>query len=122
MYKEGNVTVMVADMGRAVRFYSETLGLPLAAQHGDAWAEIRAPGLVIGLHPLGDQPLNPDPNGRLSIGLHVDDLDAVVAGLAERGVSFAGPIAEGGYTRLAYFTDPDDNPLYLWEAGQAQHH
>ncbi|MFP7335900.1 VOC family protein [Shouchella clausii] len=48
MFKSGNVTVMVANMKKVVKFYAETLGLEL--QHGDGhFAQIAAPGLTIGL-------------------------------------------------------------------------
>ena len=34
MLKEGNVTVMISDMDRAIRFYTEALGLKLKYRHG----------------------------------------------------------------------------------------
>ena len=53
MFSRGNVTVYVSNMDRAVRFYSETLGLKLAYRFGDHWASIEAgTGLTIGLHPV----------------------------------------------------------------------
>src|SRR5713101_6395731 len=49
MFSGGNVTVYVSNMDRAVRFYSETLGLKLAYRFGDHWASIEAgTGLTIG--------------------------------------------------------------------------
>jgi hypothetical protein len=38
-----------------------------------------------------------------------------MATLRERGVRFAPHIAEDGPVRLAFFGDPDHNPLYLVE-------
>ena len=49
MYKSGNVTLMVADMDRAVGFYVEKLGLELKVRYGNEWAEV-APGITLGLH------------------------------------------------------------------------
>src|SRR5262249_14061625 len=37
MYSSGNITVYVSNMDRAVRFYSEVLGLRLAYRFGDHW-------------------------------------------------------------------------------------
>jgi catechol 2,3-dioxygenase-like lactoylglutathione lyase family enzyme len=45
MIKEANVTVMVSDLNRAIKFYTETLGLKLVSQYQTHWAEIQAPGL-----------------------------------------------------------------------------
>ena len=42
MYSSGNVTVYVSNMDRAVKFYSETLGLKLAYRFGDHWASVEA--------------------------------------------------------------------------------
>ena len=56
MFSGGNVTVYVSNMDKAVRFYSETLGLKLAYRFGDHWASVEAgKGLTIGLHPASAQ-------------------------------------------------------------------
>ena len=57
-------TLFVSDMERAVAFYTEVLGLPLA--------------------------------------------------LSARGVEF-GAVSSDGMLKIAHFTDPDGNPLYLCE-------
>src|SRR5215469_833122 len=55
MISGGNVTVFVTNMDRAVRFYTETLGLKLAYRFGDHWASVEAGrGLTIGLHPSSE--------------------------------------------------------------------
>lgn len=51
MYAESNVTVMVSDMGKAVRFYTETLGLPLRMRWEDEYATVEAPGCSSGSTP-----------------------------------------------------------------------
>jgi catechol 2,3-dioxygenase-like lactoylglutathione lyase family enzyme len=113
MITNANLTILVSDMNRAITFYAETLGLERGPQYGDEWAEIRAPGVSIGLHPSGKRPMVE--HGRhMTIGLRVDDLDASVKQLEARGVRFTPAPADRG-SRLAYFTDPDGNPLYLIE-------
>lgn len=114
MFVESNVTVMVSDLDRAVAFYTEVLGLTLKGRYGDHWAEVEAPGLRIGLHPTS-QPPSPDAAGGLSIGLGVADLQEGMATLKARGVQFAPPREDEGEIRLAFFRDPDGNPLYLTE-------
>jgi len=115
MFTQGNVTVMVRDMGRAVEFYTKTLGLPLKQQYGEHWAEVEAPGLTIGLHPASAKAPPPGAAGALSIGLGVERIDDAVQELGAKGVKFPRGIDADGFVRLAHFTDPDGNPLYLSE-------
>jgi len=120
MFKGGNVTIYVADMDRAVAFYSETLGLRLTFRAGDHWAGIDAgDGLQIGLHPASRRTPAPGTAGAVTVGLSVDEpIDHVVELLKQRGVAVEGPVfdAEGRLT-LAYFTDPDGSPLYMADFG-----
>jgi catechol 2,3-dioxygenase-like lactoylglutathione lyase family enzyme len=51
MIKDANVTVIVSDIKKAIRFYVETLGLELKANYSDQYARVQAPGVIIGLHP-----------------------------------------------------------------------
>src|SRR6478672_5402165 len=110
-------TIYVSDMDRAVKFYTEALGLKLQYQAGPEWASIDAGrGLVLGLHGArGEQPLAGQ-SGSISVGLLVDEpLDRVVETLKGRGVEFRGPIRDDTAIRLAFFGDPDGNDLYLCE-------
>ncbi len=113
MFTEANVTVMVTDLDRAVQFYTEVLGLALKQRMGDGWAEIEAPGLTIGLHPANAHGPQPGQTGSLSIGLGVAALEPAMVALQAKGVVFAPRISEDGPVRLAFFSDPDRNPLYL---------
>jgi catechol 2,3-dioxygenase-like lactoylglutathione lyase family enzyme len=116
MFQQCNVTVMVADMERSVRFYTEALGLPLGFRAGDEWAQIEAPGLTIGLHPTRESAPSAPPDGRLSLGFGVRDLGATIGELRQRGIPIADPgDQQPGGDRLVYFADPDGTPLYLIE-------
>lgn len=72
-----------------------------------------ARGVRIGLHPGGKRPLA-EHSRHYTIGLRVDDLDEAVATLEARGVVFQ-PSRQDRGSRIAYFADPDGNPLYLIE-------
>jgi catechol 2,3-dioxygenase-like lactoylglutathione lyase family enzyme len=112
----GNVTVLVSNMDRAVRFYTEMLGLKLAYRFGDHWAAVEVGrGLTIGLHPAsGESPAGK--KGSMSIGLELTgSIHEAVAELQAKGVQFHGPIREGKSGSFAYFDDPDGNTLYLTE-------
>lgn len=120
MLKAGNVTAAVSDFDRAIGFYTETLGLQLKYRMGDHWAEVATDGLTIGLHPQMEGQ-KPGTQGSLSIGFVVDSIDPAVAKLQERGVSFHGPVQDTDFVKLAFFADPDGNPLYLCEVKPAAH-
>jgi catechol 2,3-dioxygenase-like lactoylglutathione lyase family enzyme len=119
MINGGNATVFVADLDRAIDFYTATLGLKLRLRASADWAEVEAgPDLVIGLHrdPGGDDRGAP-PSRAIRLGLRVDGpLEHLLERLSARGVALSG-IQEDDKSpvRLAHFADPDGNPLYLYE-------
>ncbi|MFD0870271.1 Predicted enzyme related to lactoylglutathione lyase [Chlamydia abortus] len=113
MFKSGNVTVMVADMKKAVQFYIETLGLELQHEGDGHFAQIAAPGLTIGLlHLAGEQGSEPVKSGSMSIGLEVEEMGSAIATLKSRGVDFHDAV-DGKAAQVVHFSDPDGNTLYL---------
>ncbi len=120
MITSGNATVMVRDFERALRFYTETLGLRLLYRAGQEWAEIAAgEGLTIGLHAWGGRGPEPGAASGISLGLTVAAIESAVAELTRRGVAFRGQVADNENVKLAFFADPDGNPLYLCEVKAA---
>ena len=115
MIKEANVTVIVSDLNRTIRFFTETLGLKLKSHMEGEWAEVQASGLTIGLHPAEEHGPQPGKSESLSIGFVVDNLEQSMAELKRKGVVFAPEIVKDGPVQLAFFSDPDKNPLYLCE-------
>ena len=113
----GGPTIYVSDLERAVRFYTQTLGLGLLYRAGDHFAMVDAGGgLNIGLHPSGPKSPKPGARGSISVGFNVvAPIDQVVESLMARGVQFRGPIQDDTAVRLAFFGDPDGNDLYLCE-------
>lgn len=116
MITGGNATVFVSNMDRAVRFYTEVLGLRLTNRFGDHWATVDAgKGLTIGLHPASAKYPAPGTKGGMMLGLEIGtSIEQAVALLTERGVSVSGIIRapEGNFVDME---DPDGNPIYLWE-------
>ena len=118
-------TIFVNDLGRSVDFYTKILGLRLIYRAGDHFASIDAgAGTTLGLHPASPSAPAPGTPGATQVGLNVDKpIEDVVATLEARGVQFMsrgtdeqnGAIIEDGPVKLAYFADPDGNPLYLCE-------
>lgn len=114
MIRGGLVTLFVRDVGHAVRFYVETLGMKLVEQAGSGWAVIDAgEGFHIALHERGDRV---EGEGRgpsaASVGLYPKvPIREAIAIYENRGVKF--DVKDEGAVTLAHFRDPDDNPLYL---------
>lgn len=119
MFSSGNVTVYVSDMERAVRFYSETLGLKLAYRFGNHWASVElGKGLTIGLHPASGQ-MPAGRKGSMAIGLELSgSIHEAVKALEAKGVRFQGVVNEGKAGAFIGFEDPDGNQLYLTELNQ----
>jgi predicted enzyme related to lactoylglutathione lyase len=120
MINGGNATVMVRDFDRALRFYTETLGLNLLYRAGDEWAEVMAgKSLTIGIHLWSGHGPAPGAASGLSIGFTVDAIEPAITSFKGRGVAFHGPVQDNDNVKLAFFTDPDGNPLYLCEVKAA---
>jgi catechol 2,3-dioxygenase-like lactoylglutathione lyase family enzyme len=110
--KEANVTVMISDMNRSINFYVDTLGLKVKSRYGDQFAEVKCPGLTIALHPAVERGPRPGNSESLSVGFGVEDIDDSMSKLKSKGVSFSR-VSNDGPVKLAFFKDPDGNPLYL---------
>jgi catechol 2,3-dioxygenase-like lactoylglutathione lyase family enzyme len=115
MFSSGNVTIPVVNMDRAVKFYTETLGLRLAYRFGDHFASVELEkGLTIGLHPAQAERPAEARRGGPAIGLELSGtIEDAMKTLEARGVKFHGTADQGKAGKFAYFEDPDGNPLYL---------
>ena len=115
--------VPVSDVEAAIRFYGETLGLELQERRDDLpenrEAEFRAgQGTLLVYESVGA-----GKSRHTVAGFRVDDVDAAVTTLRERGVEFEdydlpelkteGGVAEGGDVRAAWCRDPDGNLLAI---------
>lgn len=68
--KDTNVTIMVANMDTAIKFY-ESIGFTLKQRWDNHYAMICALGITIGLHPMNKSEPN---SGTVSIGFMVDKI------------------------------------------------
>jgi lactoylglutathione lyase len=103
--------VFVSDMGRAVAFYRDTLGLPLRFESPN-WTEFGTDGATLALHQAGGVgPLSSGPSepsaGSCRPGFQVTDLDQFHSRMVAHGVPCVQkPKAVFG-ARVAQYTDPD---------------
>lgn len=105
------VAIAVSDKERARRFYQETLELkPDHTTMEGAWVEYDLGGTTIGVgcHPAW----KPSQEGT-SVAFEVDDFDATLKKLSERGIAFDIPKTETPVCWMAQFRDPDGNKLLI---------
>ena len=116
-YRLYAVRVFVRDWDAAVRFYTETLGIPLAFRNDDiGWAELDTGEGRLALERLdADDPEAGSLVGRfVGVSLAVPDVHAAHAELTERGVEFVGaPEIQPWGGVLAHLRDPEGNVLTL---------
>lgn len=107
----GFVAIAVTDKERANRFYRETLELKpgMTAMEG-AWTEYDLGNVTIG---VGSHPDWQPPRDGTSIAFEVDDIDAEIKKLKERGVNFDMDKIETPVCFMAQFRDPDGNKLLV---------
>jgi catechol 2,3-dioxygenase-like lactoylglutathione lyase family enzyme len=116
-YKLHAVRIFVSDWSRALEFYAETLGMPVAfANEAMGWAELATEGSHLALERAApDDAESRELVGRfLGVSLQVPDVAAAYTELRSRGVDFVEPPERqpwGG--TLAHFRDPDGNVLTL---------
>ncbi|HSU29256.1 MAG TPA: VOC family protein [Chitinophagaceae bacterium] len=107
--KDSSITIYVTDMDKAILFY-QSLGLLLKNRWGDHYAELTAPGLVIGLHPTKNG--EPAPGaGNISIGFTTDEFEEVSSFLKDLHIKVTPREEEGG--QFLHFNDPDGTALFF---------
>lgn len=115
--KVGAVIVLVSDMERSVKFYKETLELPIKTQSDD-WTEFFHKDTTIALHPIKKKTKDSQEDGReksVLIGFMVGDLDNVVTTLKKRGVTFFKEPREETFGKHTIVEDPDGHLISIAE-------
>jgi uncharacterized protein len=119
------VTVGIADLARARRFYVDRLGWRPGFENGDV-IFFQLPGSVLALWSreslAADAKISPSGFGGIALAQNVrrrEDVDAVLATAARAGAKILKPAEDapwGGYT--SYFADPDGHPWEIaWNPG-----
>jgi catechol 2,3-dioxygenase-like lactoylglutathione lyase family enzyme len=119
--KVGTICVPVSDQERAIEFYVETLGLEKRTDvpfgDGYRWVEVGPAGADTTIAIVPPPPGNPTGNAQTGICLNTDDVDAVHADLASRGVDVDAEVSRMGdpVPPMFWFRDPDGNTLMVVE-------
>jgi predicted enzyme related to lactoylglutathione lyase len=107
------VALSTKDLDAAVKFYRDTLGLPMSVHLEErSYAEFETGNLTLSVIDAEKMGMEHQVRGH-EIALQVDDLEAARKTLEERGVSFRGDTIDTGVCHMGLFNDPDGNPLML---------
>jgi catechol 2,3-dioxygenase-like lactoylglutathione lyase family enzyme len=117
------ITLFVEDLEAVKRFYREVFGLPIAFEDDDS-AVFNFGNTIVNLlkTPAARELIEPavvarrDAGARFQFTIEVDDVDAMCAQLATRGVALLnGPMDRPWGVRTASFSDPGG---HIWEIAQ----
>jgi catechol 2,3-dioxygenase-like lactoylglutathione lyase family enzyme len=98
------------DAERARAFFRDVLGFEhVDAGHG--WLIFRLPPAELGVHPTPGEP----PSGRAELYLMCDDVQATVAELTAKGVTFTSPVTEAGFGLVTTLAVPGAGELGLYQ-------
>lgn len=112
----------VSDVAEAARFYGKTLGMEISEEQGLLFLHISEERMIL-VYPKPDHA----PASYTILNFPVDDIEAAVDDLTERGIGFLRYEGfdqdEKGIARgdegppIAWFTDPSGNVLAVLEDG-----
>ena len=112
----GNVILAVKDLDTSIKFYHETLGMPIKNERRN-WVDLGTTGAILSLHPASITAPHTGTsidNGVL-IGLTVGDLSSAIDELRSKGVKIYRDIQEREAGKNAIVLDPDDYMISLFD-------
>ena len=104
----------VTDVARAREFYEGALNLKPASvfeHEGKTWLEYEVGPHVLAISNMSED-WKPSPNGG-GVALEVEDFDAAIAALKEKGVKFYAEPFASPVCRMALIADPDGNSICI---------
>lgn len=113
--KVGAVILLVSNMEKSIKFYSDTLELPVKTRSKD-WTEFFNNDTVLALHPAPEKKKKMLKTGSGTlVGFEVTDLDSTVKKLKEKRVKFFKRPKEEPFGKHAIVQDPDGHLISIAE-------
>ena len=109
----GDVILLVSNMEKSVKFYRDTLGLPIKTKSKD-WTEFFNNDTVMALHPAKKKSNIKTGSGML-VGFEVGELEATVKKLKEKKVKFFKKPKKEPFGKHAIVKDPDGHLISIAE-------
>ena len=117
-----NVRYMVDDVDESIAFYTEMLDFEVLTSASPAFADVKRGNLrllLAGPKSSAGRPMpdgaKPRPGGWNRIHFIVDDIDAEVARLREKGATFRNDVVSGPGGKQILLEDPSDNVVELFQ-------
>lgn len=114
--ESGEVILYVTDMASSVRFWNDQVGLEIISHPesheswiDEHWVVLDAGGFNLCLHPGGIFVAE----SHSAFSLLVDDLEAALAGLSERGINHSGVLNPHPGVVFAELRDPDGHLFFV---------
>lgn len=112
--KVGAVILLVSNMEKSIKFYSEIIELPIKTRSKD-WTEFFNNDTVLALHPAPKKKGILKTGSGTLVGFEVTDLGSTVKKLKEKRVKFFKRPKEEPFGRHAIVRDPDGHLISLAE-------
>ena len=111
--KVGAVILLVSNMDKSIRFYRDTLGIPIKTKSKD-WTEFFNKDTVLALHPAKKKSSIKTGSGML-VGFEVGDFDSTVQTLKQKKVKFFKKPKDEPFGKHAIIRDPDGHLVSIAE-------
>ncbi|MDQ5860059.1 MAG: VOC family protein [Thermoproteota archaeon] len=115
--KVGAVILLVSNMEKSIKFYSDTLELPVKSRSKD-WTEFFNNDTVLALHPAPEKKKMLKTGSGTLVGFEVTDLDSTVKKLREKRVKFFKRPKEEPFGKHAIVQDPDGHLISIAELNE----
>jgi lactoylglutathione lyase len=112
--KVGAVILLVSNMEKSIKFYSDILELPVKTRSKD-WTEFFNNDTVLALHPAPKKKKTLKTGSGTLVGFEVTDLDSTVKKLKEKRVKFFKRPKEEPFGKHAIVQDPDGHLISIAE-------
>jgi lactoylglutathione lyase len=111
--KVGAVILLVSNMEKSIKFYRDTLELPIKTKSKD-WTEFFKNDTVLALHPARKKS-NLKTGSGILVGFEVSDLGSTMKKLREKNVRFFKRPKEEPFGKHAIVQDPDGHLISIAE-------
>ncbi|HEU0145151.1 MAG TPA: VOC family protein [Nitrososphaera sp.] len=112
--KVGAVILLVSNMEKSIKFYSDILELPIKSRSKD-WTEFFKNDTVLALHPAPEKKKMLKTGSGTLVGFEVTDLDSTVKKLKGKRVKFFKRPKDEPFGKHAIVQDPDGHLISIAE-------